>query len=107
MGSGYNIGDVVLVHYPYKEDPSITKLRPAVIVDITETPILLFVQITSTNRSDTNDGRWIVSTSNAGKMMGLRKDSFLNYGNFLKLDFQFIYRKIGTCPYIDEIKRHL
>jgi len=38
-------------------------------------------------------------------MMGLRKDSFLNYGNSIRLHCRFIERKIGECPYIEEIKR--
>ncbi|MGO3195182.1 MAG: hypothetical protein ACTIKE_14285, partial [Sphingobacterium sp.] len=48
-----------------------------------------------------------VHTSSAGKMMGLLKDSFLNYENHIRLDYEFIDRKIGDCPYIDEILGHL
>jgi len=105
MACGYEEGDVVLVHYPFREDPTKTKLRPAVVADASETPLLVLV--TGTDRRAKAPGRWIPCRSAAGVMMGLRKDSFLNYGNHVRLDCRFIERKIGECPYTREIKRHL
>ncbi|MGJ1196270.1 type II toxin-antitoxin system PemK/MazF family toxin [Sphingobacterium spiritivorum] len=99
----YNIGDVVLVHFPYKEDPQKTKPRPAVIINKNSIPIFVLVQITSTNRSDKLKGKWIPKDSAYGKSMGLLCDSFVNYENIVKLNSMYIIRKIGDCPFTDEI----
>ncbi|GEM_PF-3465229 len=107
MSSGYNLGDVVLVQFPFSDNPQKSKLRPAVIIEINDIPLFLLVQITGTNKTGKCEGRWVISTADDGQMMGLLKDSFLNYSNFVELPIEFIYRKIGVCPYIEEIKRYL
>ncbi|MGM1429563.1 type II toxin-antitoxin system PemK/MazF family toxin [Sphingobacterium lactis] len=103
----YEIGDVVWVHYPFEDDPQITKLRPAVIVEIDDIPTFLMVQITSKNRSDKNEGRWVTAQSDVGQMMGLKRDSFINYHSCFKAEEFAIVKLMGFCPFIDEIKRYL
>lgn len=102
--AAYEIGDVVLVHFPFREDPQQTKPRPAIIIDKDGVPTFVLVQITSTNRSDKLKGKWVPKDSKAGKSMGLLCDSFVNYENVVRLSSLYIIRKIGNCSFVEEIK---
>jgi len=101
--SPYKRGDVVMLHFPFKEDPTKTKFRPAVVLEDEDDPIFALIQCTSTNRSDKLKGLWVIKDSPEGRIMGILKDTFINVSNVVRLNRYAIYRKIGVCPLMDEI----
>lgn len=99
--SNYARGNVVLVHFPYKEGGT-TKLRPAVVIE--GFPDESYIcQITSKNRSDQFKGFWIEKDSSEGVLMGIKTDSFINVETTTTIKNIMIETVIGNCPFIDEI----
>lgn len=104
----YNIGDVVLVQWAWKEDGEIKVIpRPAVVLQVEADQEWLVIKLTSTNRSDNYRGKWILMDSDNGKKMGLREDSFIHYKEQRQYHLRFIIRKIGYCPIIEDIQNEL
>jgi len=100
----FEVGDVLLVWYAYKDENGVFKKkpRPAVISKIHNQTNSALIQITSTNRSNTLPGYWITKESDTGKKMGLLKDSFINISEVYWIPDRYIIRKIGNYPNIDE-----
>lgn len=103
----YDVGAVVLVHFPYKDhDGHIqVKPRPGIIYRLDGDRERVIIQITTTNRSNELPGIWVPKDSDKGKKMGILKDSFINVGTQLCLKFEDIIRVIGYCPLMNEIDR--
>lgn len=103
----YSEGDVVLVHFPYIDNEGINqcKVRPGVVTEQSDHNEYLMVQITSKNRSKTNRGIWVLKDSPEGNMMGILTDSFINLEQSIELKVRDIVRKIGNCPFLDEIQK--
>jgi hypothetical protein len=99
----YGVGDVVIVHYPYKDEKGeiIRKVRPAIVTRIHEDNSAL-IQITSVNRTKSNSGYWVVKDSDLGKEMGLLTDSFINLETVRWIPNKYIIRKIGNYSDIDK-----
>ncbi len=99
----YRVGDVVIVHYPYKDDKGeiIRKVRPPIVTKIQEDNNAL-IQITSVNRVNRNSGYWVVKDSDLGKEMGLLTDSFVNLEIVRWIPNKYIIGKIGNYSDIDK-----
>jgi mRNA-degrading endonuclease toxin of MazEF toxin-antitoxin module len=102
-----NRGDVVVVLYPYDEGGGGAKGRPAVIIRNQTAEDYYICKVTTTDRSNRYVGRWILSGSPEGIKMGIPQNSFVNYENRTYLYHKFIYRKIGTYPFIEELENYL
>ena len=87
--SRYNSGDVVLVQFPYREDRTRFKKRPAIIIREDTQGEYLICQITGTDRRGKNKGYWIEADSEDGKQMKLQKDSFVNADMTTIVDVNF------------------
>lgn len=105
--SSYKRGDVVMVHFPFAENPRISKPRPAIILEDEDDPKFILIQCTSTNRSDKLLGIWVISSSKEGKIMGLPLDTFINLDHIIELPKWSIIRKIGDCPFMELIDEKL
>lgn len=95
----YSPGDVVLLPFPYEEDPSKFKYRPALIIDINDGIKLATLKITGTNKISQKKGMWVEKDSKRGMLMGLTKDSFIDCSRIVKVDEFEITQMIG---YMDD-----
>ena len=89
----YEIGDIIIVFFPFSDKSDIKK-RPALITDVGDN-FYEICQITSTNRTRQFKGVWINKDSFIGKQMGIKKNSFINFENRIKITDDFILKKIG------------
>ena len=100
----YDVGDVVLVHFPYyKEGELIKKVRPAIIQKINSDDESIIIQITTNNRSDKKKGLWILKSSKRGKELGILSNSFINVSNTALVNKYALIKPIGHCSFMDEI----
>lgn len=103
--SQYSRGDVVFVHYPYRDfDGTLkTKPRPAVILDVSGNDHYV-IKCTTKNRSDKLKGVWVLSSSPEGVEMGFRENTFINLTETITLKGFAIIRKIGDCPILNQLE---
>lgn|SRR5690606_30171564 len=101
----YQPGDVVLCNFPFQEDPTQFKKRPALILRCLSNNRYLIAQITSTDRRDQCAGLWIQRISFAGIKMNLRMDSFLNLSRIIDVPDFAIDRLLGICPIMKEVNK--
>ena len=99
----YKRGDVVTLEFPYKENRTITKRRPVVILEIFVKDECYVCKVTKTNRSGQLPGKWVLKDSPDGKIMGLDNDSFVSSSDTITVKMGVIKAKIGECPFIEEI----
>ena len=92
-------GDVVRLPFPYEEDSTKLKPRPALILRVEGKLRLALLKITGTNKSDTNQGMWVKKDSERGMLMGLTKDSFIDCSRIVEA---FEYEVLETIGYMDE-----
>ncbi len=97
----YEKGDVILVLFPY-EEKNMTKKRPALVLDVHE-GYYTICQITSRNKTGQSPGMWILKDSPLGRQMGIMTDSFINLGRTVKITEDFIDKKIGHYPDVDNL----
>jgi mRNA-degrading endonuclease toxin of MazEF toxin-antitoxin module len=70
----YKRGDVVTLEFPYKENRTITKPRPVVILETFVKDECYVCKVTKTNRTGQLSGRWVLKESEEGKLMGIDYD---------------------------------
>jgi len=97
-------GDVVIAPYTWKDDEGKIKFkfRPAVVYQIESDTEHLMIKCTHVNRSSKFPGKWVLSESEEGKVMGLDVDTFIHYSETLIIDEKYC-KLIGHCPYLNEI----
>ncbi len=78
------------------------KKRPALVLEVYDR-VYKVCQITSKNRTGQFPGKWILKNSNIGRSMGILKDSFINMGRTVDVTEDYIDRKIGYYPDIDNL----
>lgn len=100
-------GDIVVAFYPYRERDGRAKTRPALIIREDCADEYYLCAITRKNRSDKLAGKWITLDSPEGKQMGITENSFVNYENRILLSKRFVFGRIGTYPFIDELEDYL
>lgn len=100
-------GDIVLVPFPFREKDGRSKPRPALIIREDCADEYYLCEITTTNRSDKLKGKWIIANSAEGMQIGINEDSFINYENRTLLNKKFVFKKIGTYPFMDELEKYL
>ncbi|EJF52470.1 hypothetical protein SapgrDRAFT_0727 [Saprospira grandis DSM 2844] len=109
MSFSFEVGDVVICAVFYEERLE-TKRRPVVIVEKYNDSSYA-VKVTSTNIPrkfpGKYKGRWIEEGSEAYKMMGLRKASFVFHERGFTVGSYMFENKIGVYPYIDELSEDL
>ncbi|AFC23841.1 hypothetical protein [Saprospira grandis] len=111
MSSSFEVGDVVICAVFYEERLE-TKRRPVVIVEKYNDSSYA-VKVTSTNIPrkfpGKYKGRWIEEGSEAYKMMGLRKASFVYHQNSgaTTISNVMFTHVIGRYPYIEELLQDL
>ena len=101
--SDYEPGDVLIVRFPFQEDPTKFKIRPALLLSV-EGDTYTVCRITKTNRSGSNKGEWIHSDTLVGGELGLNCDSFIDLDTIRHIRASFIihhkspigeYRELG------------
>jgi mRNA-degrading endonuclease toxin of MazEF toxin-antitoxin module len=95
-----SVGDVVLVNFPYEDDPSKMKIRPAVII-ATETQELkaIALKVTSTPPRDLLDYQLI-----SWALSGLHRPSTVRTSKRVVIDYAAIIKKLGTLSNDDFTK---
>lgn len=104
----FHAGDVVLCNFPYREDPTKWKRRPALVlkaVTVSGKEKYTIAQITTTDRThDPNvHGKLIDIKSSAAKQMGLLSTSFVNLSTIKVVSRDIIKEAIGSCPIFSEL----
>lgn len=98
----YKPGDVVYASFPF-QDTRDTKPRPAVIIEVF--PDSSFsCMITGTDLRGRNKGIWVEKDSEAGKLMGLGKDSFINAERTETISNSMIFNIMGFCPLLEDLE---
>lgn len=98
----FSPGDIIVVNYPYREDPTKFSVRPAMIISKLDDNHYKMSQITTTNRVGELRGEWIDKNSIEFKMMGIQSPSFINLENILIVPKSLIkYGPIGNYPNIE------
>ena len=92
MGS-FAVGDILLARFPFS-DLSRAKLRPVVVVGLSEFENLIVAQITS-KTPDINQSLRIDSKDIAGEIDILHKDSYIRTSKIFTTDPSLIIRKLG------------
>jgi len=100
----YQPGDVVLCKFPYQDNPTKYKSRPALVLSDLSDGDYLLAQITSTDRRGELTGLWVLKDSKEGVQMGIRNDSFINLSNVARVRQYVINRLIGSFPDMDAIE---
>ena len=100
----YQVGDVVLCRFPFREDPTQFTNRPALVMRVINNGLSYkLAQITTTNRTGRQHGFWIEMKTDMWKSMRLKQDSFINLSNILEVPSFAIAKLIGTCQQMKEI----
>ena len=105
-------GDVVLVPFPFADQPDRLKLRPALLVqrDGLELDVetLVVVAITSRRHRAGVATRLAVAADSAeGRAMGLVVDSVIMTDRLATIDRADIVRVIGSCPLLTDVDASL
>jgi hypothetical protein len=104
----YHKGDVVIVRFPFSENPSQDKIRPGIILaDCSLSPAEKYpvCKITSVkpNSAYHPHYREVSINSVEGREMGLRQDSFIVCDAIELLESFLILKKIGFYRRVNEI----
>jgi hypothetical protein len=104
----YHTGDVVIVRFPYTDDPKQDKVRPAVVISEPQSPDgeqYLVCKITRPKPDPLYYPGFhaVKMASIEGKEMGLLQDSFVVYDTVALLEPFLILKKIGICRFSKEI----
>jgi len=92
-------GDIIIVKFPYKEDPTQFKDRPAMVMSKTDQNLYTIAKITTKDRTRELKGEWIDERSPEFKMMGIDQPSFIRLEDFIKVPKSLIKGKpIGKYP---------
>jgi len=87
--SDYEPGDVLIVRFPFQEDTTKMKIRPALLLSVDDDTYTV-CRITKTNRSGTNKGEWIHSNTMVGRELGLNCDSFIDLDTIRRIKASYI-----------------
>lgn len=100
----FSPGDIVVVKFPYREDPIMFSVRPAMIISKHGDDHYYMSQITCTNRTGELKGEWIDEKSKEYKAMKLKKPSFINLENILSVHKALInYGTGGKYPDFEKL----
>ncbi len=100
----FSPGDIVIVNYPFREDPTQFSKRPAMIISKKDDGHYFMSQITRTNRSGVLKGEWIDEGSKEFISMGLKKASFINLENILPVHKSLIcHGPVGKYPDLNRL----
>lgn len=100
--SDFEPGDILLVRFPFQEDPTILKTRPALLLSV-DNGIYTVCRITTKDRSGKNRGEFIHSDTMVGKELGLDFDSFIDLDTIRHLKRSLIIRSIGEYREFNEL----
>jgi hypothetical protein len=93
----YKRGDVLLVYYPFSDDPYKTKLRPAILLeDAVDDHFVM--KCTKTDKSKYGECIYIAPNSKEYEQMGLWEPTFISSSETVVLEKCFIDSWLGTCP---------
>jgi hypothetical protein len=102
--SDFSPGDIMVVNFPYREDPTRFSKRPAMIISKKDDNHYMMSQITRTNRVGEIKGEWIDQNSDELEEMGLDEPSFINLENILPVPKSLIiYGPIGKYPDVEKL----
>lgn len=93
----YKRGDVLLVYYPFSDDPSTTKLRPAILLeDAVDDHFVM--KCTKTDTSKYGKCIFIAENSKEYNQMGLWEPTYISTSETVTLEKCFIDSWLGHCP---------
>ncbi|WP_131535508.1 type II toxin-antitoxin system PemK/MazF family toxin [Pedobacter nototheniae] len=104
----YKRGDVLLVYFPYQDDPDQSKKRPAVLLeDAIDDHIV--VKCTKTDKSQYGPCIFIEKDSEEYNEMGLWEPTYISIAETAELTKWDIYSYLGECPesLMDKIEKLL
>ncbi|MGI6605498.1 MAG: type II toxin-antitoxin system PemK/MazF family toxin [Peptococcia bacterium] len=97
-----NVGEVWIVDFPYEDDPTKSKIRPCIIIDIEDELLVLSIKVTTHESRDEYDVpifKWreanLLNPSYArvSKVLLFNKESFIKKcGTLSEMDFENIKR---------------
>jgi len=100
----FSPGDIVVVNYPYREDPTRYSRRPGMIISRHDASHYYISQITRTNRTGEIKGEWVDSKSVEYTAMRLDCPSFINLENILSVpESMIIHGPIGKYPDVESL----
>jgi hypothetical protein len=94
----YKKGDVLLVHFPFSEDPNVTKPRPAVLLDDVYDEDHIVIKCTKTDWTDRKRCICIDQNTQEYKMMGLKEKTYIVVNDEVCLTKYDVIRFLGICP---------
>lgn len=95
----YKKGDVVLVYFPYQEDPNQTKCRPAVVVEDCINGNHIVVKCTRTDVSKWDKPCIVIEPgTEAYRSMRLKDRTYISVSEEITLSIHYIKRLNGRCP---------
>jgi len=111
--SRYRRGDVVLIDFSFfdKEKGRFDfKPRPFVVINVIEEfddENITVMCTTKTHKSEKYPGVVVLATSDGGKQMKITEDSLIYCNKSYLFSNKEILRRIGTCPFVDQIEQIL
>ncbi len=97
-------GDIIVVDFPYEENPSIFKSRPALVISKIDATHYLIAKITKTNLVGKIKGEWIDEKSKEYLSMRLNFPSFIRLENLISIPVSLIKKgPIGKYPDIENL----
>ena len=103
MADDYSPGDTIVVNYPYREDPTLFKPRPAMIISKVSEKIYCIAKITTKNHTSRFKGEWIDEKSKEYIPMGIGEPSFIFLEQFIKIPSSLIKYPIGKYPDVEQL----
>lgn len=99
-------GEVIEVKYSYDEKTKTWKSRPVVVLHPAQkNSDVISVYCTSQNDGDDINSIFVKFDSDAGRQMGLTKDTYIRPNVIKTIRTESINRPIGKCPYMIEIQK--
>lgn len=102
--SFFQPGDIIIVWFPFEEDISKGKPRPAMVISIEDTNSYRVCQITKTNKTNKNRGQWIEKGTELYNSMGCDCECFINLDNIITVDKRLIrVGQAGVYPNVEDL----
>lgn len=101
--ANYAPGEIIVVNYPFKEDPTLFKPRPAMIISKISEELYCIAKITTKNQTGRYKGEWIDENSKEYEPMGIGLPSFIFLEQFIQIPITLIKYPIGRYPDVHQL----
>lgn len=99
----FSPGDIIIANVPFEENPTLFKLRPAMVVSMEENNQYSIAKITKTDLTGKFKGEWIEFNSFHYKAMRLDFPSFIKLEALILIPRSSIVKRIGKYPNIEKL----